>query len=237
VNLRPGIALSAEQIAQLTADIVWLVEKEITLPGVNGQPGAVQKALVPQLYAVPHTGDLRPDGALLSGADVQISADGTLNNSGTLLGRKLVQINAGTVNNLLGDIQAQSTSLTATGDINNLGGTISAEQSLSLAAGRDINVATQTSASTNGSRLSERVAGLYVTGAGGSLLASAGRDVNLVASALQSQGSASVQAAGSINLGAVTTSESLHFGTSGEATFHQDLAQTSQTGSLSGNAQ
>jgi filamentous hemagglutinin len=100
-----------------------------------------------------------------------------------------------------------------------------------VSAGRDINVVTQTSASTNGSRLSECLAGLYVTGAGGSLLASAGRDVNLVASVLQSQGSASVQAAGSINLGAVTTGESLHFGATSEATFHQDLAQTTQTGS------
>ena len=40
-QLRPGIALSEAQMAQLTADIVWLVEKTITLP--NGQ---TVKALV-----------------------------------------------------------------------------------------------------------------------------------------------------------------------------------------------
>ena len=31
-NLRLGIALTASQIAQLTSDIVWLVEQTVTLP-------------------------------------------------------------------------------------------------------------------------------------------------------------------------------------------------------------
>ncbi|MDQ5946720.1 MAG: filamentous hemagglutinin [Pseudomonadota bacterium] len=30
-NLIPGVALTAEQMAQLTTDMVWLVEKEVTL--------------------------------------------------------------------------------------------------------------------------------------------------------------------------------------------------------------
>ncbi|MEQ6352936.1 S-layer family protein, partial [Ralstonia pseudosolanacearum] len=34
-GLRPGVALTAAQMAQLTSDIVWLVEQEVTLP--NGQ--------------------------------------------------------------------------------------------------------------------------------------------------------------------------------------------------------
>ena len=44
-RLRPGIALSSEQMALLTSDIVWLVERDVTLPN-----GALSKALVPQLY-------------------------------------------------------------------------------------------------------------------------------------------------------------------------------------------
>ena len=31
LNLRPGIALGAEQVAQLTSDMVWLVTQEVTL--------------------------------------------------------------------------------------------------------------------------------------------------------------------------------------------------------------
>lgn len=44
-QLSIGVALSTEQMAQLTSDIVWLVDKEILLP--NGQ---MTHALVPQVY-------------------------------------------------------------------------------------------------------------------------------------------------------------------------------------------
>ncbi len=44
LNLRPGIALSAEQMALLTSDIVWLVEQSVTLAD-----GSVQKVLAPPL--------------------------------------------------------------------------------------------------------------------------------------------------------------------------------------------
>ena len=52
-NLRPGIALTAQQIAQLTSDIVWLVEQTVTL-----SDGSRQKVLVPQLYVKVQPGDL-----------------------------------------------------------------------------------------------------------------------------------------------------------------------------------
>ncbi|WP_268603107.1 S-layer family protein, partial [Escherichia coli] len=44
-NLRPGVALSARQVAQLTSDIVWLVERDVTLAD-----GSITRALVPQVY-------------------------------------------------------------------------------------------------------------------------------------------------------------------------------------------
>ena len=52
-NLRPGIALSAAQMAVLTSDIVWLVEQTITLAD-----GSTAKALVPQVYVRVKPGDL-----------------------------------------------------------------------------------------------------------------------------------------------------------------------------------
>nr|WP_315236105.1 hypothetical protein [uncultured Albidiferax sp.] len=48
-NLVPGIALSTAQIAQLTTDMVWLVEQSVPLAGVDDKPGSPQKVLVPQL--------------------------------------------------------------------------------------------------------------------------------------------------------------------------------------------
>ena len=44
-NLRPGIALTPEQVVQFTSDIVWLVTREVTLPD-----GTKQSVLVPQAY-------------------------------------------------------------------------------------------------------------------------------------------------------------------------------------------
>ncbi len=44
-QLVPGVALSAEQMAQLTTDLVWLVEREVVLPD-----GSKTTALVPQVY-------------------------------------------------------------------------------------------------------------------------------------------------------------------------------------------
>ncbi|GEM_PF-3360097 len=44
-HLRPGIALTAEQMQALTSDIVWLVEKSVTLPD-----GTTTTVLAPQVY-------------------------------------------------------------------------------------------------------------------------------------------------------------------------------------------
>ena len=52
-QLRVGIALSAEQVASLTSDMVWLVQREVTLAD-----GSKQKVLVPQVYALARAGDL-----------------------------------------------------------------------------------------------------------------------------------------------------------------------------------
>lgn len=60
-NLIPGVALSADQMAQLTTDMVWLVEKEVTLAD-----GSTQKVLPPQLYARVQPGDLDASGGLLA---------------------------------------------------------------------------------------------------------------------------------------------------------------------------
>ncbi|HZF96768.1 MAG TPA: S-layer family protein [Pseudoxanthomonas sp.] len=51
-GLRPGVALSAEQMAQLTSDIVWLVARTVTLPD-----GSTTTVLAPQVYLRPRPGD------------------------------------------------------------------------------------------------------------------------------------------------------------------------------------
>ncbi|MEY4439854.1 MAG: hypothetical protein RIQ36_1318 [Pseudomonadota bacterium] len=75
-NLHPGIALTAQQIAQLTSDIVWLVEQTVTLPD-----GSSQKVLVPKVYVKVQPGDLDGSGTLLSGKDINFNLSGDLTNS------------------------------------------------------------------------------------------------------------------------------------------------------------
>ncbi|WP_242630900.1 filamentous hemagglutinin N-terminal domain-containing protein [Variovorax paradoxus] len=229
-GLRPGIALTPAQMAQLTSDIVWLVEQAVTLPD-----GTTQQVLVPQVYVRVQPGDITGSGSVLSADRMIIKGKGDLTNSGTIAGRTLVSINADNINNLGGRIAGGSVALDATNDINNIGGTITAANSVSLKAGHDINIDTTTSAQkgwlANKTNI-DRVAGVYVTNPGGTLVASAGNDVNVIGGILSNKGPGSVTsvtAGKNINLGTVTESSSrLSIFNSG--TYHGD-ASSKETGS------
>jgi len=214
-GLRPGIALTDAQMAQLTSDIVWLVEQTVTLPD-----GSTQRVLVPQVYVRVKNGDIDGSGALLAGKEVKIKLDGDFVNSGTVGGRKTVSITAENIQNLNGRISGGSVDLKARTDLNNIGGTIDAGSQLKIDAGRDINVRTTTSSSglaldltpgavsLRGATIVDRVAGLYVSDPNGVLVASAGRDVNLIGALVVNsgkEGTTEIGAGRDINLGTVTT--------------------------------
>ncbi|MDL9998621.1 DUF637 domain-containing protein [Variovorax sp. J22P240] len=192
-QLTPGIALTAEQMAQLTSDIVWLVEQTVTLPD-----GSTQRVLVPQVYVRVRPGDIDGNGTLLSADKVRINGAegaGDIVNRGTIAGRSVVELNADNVRNLDGGrITGGSVKLDARQDIDNIGSTIDARNSLSLNAGRDVNVVTTTTtrqtALAESSTTIDRVAGLYVTGPGGTLQVDAGRDINLTGAVVSNRDSA-----------------------------------------------
>ena len=144
------MASSPEQMAQLTSDIIWLVEKDVLLPD-----GQTVRALVPQLYVRGvQNGDLSASGALIAGDNVRLALSGDLINSGTIAGRNVLSLTAG--------------------NIQNLGGRIEAVNSLAISTGRDLNVVSTTGTQTNlqGRRTNiERVGVLYVTGDNGLLAA------------------------------------------------------------------
>lgn len=209
-GLRPGIALSAAQMAQLTSDIVWLVEQTVTLPD-----GSSQRVLVPQVYVRVRPGDIDGSGALLSAKTLTIKGGeddkglGDLVNTGTIAGRQLVSIHADNVRNLGGRIVGDSVGIAARNDLDNIGGSIEARNAAVLTAGHDINLRSTTSTQTSaqGSRTNlDRVAGVYVTNPGGTLIASAGHDTNIVGSILASAGTVAVGAGHDVNLGTVATS-------------------------------
>ncbi|WP_412548626.1 hemagglutinin repeat-containing protein [Pseudomonas sp. MWU13-2105] len=189
-KLIPGVALTAQQMAQLTSDIVWLVAKDVTLAS-----GEVRSVLVPQVYVRVRDGDINGAGGLMAGQQLNLNVTGNLVNSASLSGRQVVSIKADTLNNLEGRIQGSAVSLDATQDLNNLGGQISADKSLMVSAGRDLNVqsSTITTHSAQGSQTNlSRVAGLFVSDPAANLMATAGRDINLQGAQVVNSGSAGV---------------------------------------------
>ncbi|WP_239989807.1 hemagglutinin repeat-containing protein [Neisseria lactamica] len=231
MNLSVGIALSAEQVAQLTGDIVWLVQKEVKLPD-----GGTQTVLVPQVYVRVKNGDIDGKGALLSGSNTQINVSGSLKNSGTIAGRNALIINTDTLDNIGGRIHAQKSAVTATQDINNIGGMLSAEQTLLLNAGNNINSQSTTASSQNtqgSSTYLDRMAGIYITGKEkGVLAAQAGKDINMIAGQISNQseqGQTRLQAGRDINLDTVQAGK--HQATHFDADNHVIRGSTNEVGS------
>ena len=180
-TISPGADLSAEQMAQVTADMVLMVNQTVTLPD-----GSTQVVSVPKLYARVHPGDLQGNGSLLAGNTVRINTADKVINSGSINGRELTDIAAGSLLNT-GDISGSVTQLVATGDIVNRGGQLKGGDQLTLRAGNDILSLTDSERRGSESWLG-RQAGIAVTNDGGGLSLNAGHDIQLTASALSNQG-------------------------------------------------
>ncbi|HHT7471192.1 TPA: hemagglutinin repeat-containing protein [Raoultella planticola] len=179
--LKSGVALTPEQMALLTGDIVWLVNTTVTMPD-----GSQQTVLVPQVYAKVKPGDIDGSGALIAGNNVNIKLDGDLFNSGTLNGRRVLQLDADTITNRAGTLSGDDVRLNARNDINNIGGIIQGGSSLQAVAGRDINATTtladaqSVSGENRFSRTTiDSVSGIYVQGDDGRLTLHSGHDITL----------------------------------------------------------
>ena len=131
-NLTPGVALSPAQVAQLTSDIVWFEEKEVTLPS-----GKQVKVMAPRVYAMAQKGDLNGEGALIS-ADVIDLRSNRLTNSGTIAGRKLTLLNTESLFNA-GTITGDKVGINTTNNFDNIGGKVEAERALLVDVGGNLN--------------------------------------------------------------------------------------------------
>jgi len=119
-----GVTLTAEQVAALTHDIVWMEEHEVL----------GEKVLVPVLYLAQAEGRLAPNGALIQGRDVALISGGDLINQGTLRASRNLDITAGNITNS-GLMQAnERLQLLATDSIRNTAGGIIAGRDVSAVA-------------------------------------------------------------------------------------------------------
>ena len=231
-QLTTGIALSPEQVARLTSDIVWLESQTVTLAD-----GSSQSVLVPKVYVLARPGDLNSAGGLISADALQLEAD-RIDNRGTLAGRRIVDLAAGDISNS-GRIQGRQTLLEAQNQITLQGGSIEAERLLSLKAD---NITLQSSTAQsgdlhNGRTTVDRVAGLYVSGTEdgqGLLSLEAGRDIKLNGARLANRArdvhSQMIAREGSVTLGTVRTESHESYGSLSDKN-HRHVHQSAEAGS------
>ncbi|AKG16911.1 two-partner secretion domain-containing protein [Moraxella bovoculi] len=150
-----GTALTPEQMANLTTDIVWLVKQSITVATKDKDGNSITKtqdALVPKLYlrsANIATGALTPDGrySAVSARNINLQLTGDLDNNGNLIAKDTAAITANNVTND-GRIYGNFVAIKANNDITNHG-TLHANSAMSLDAGNQIINQSLTTTQTN----------------------------------------------------------------------------------------
>jgi filamentous hemagglutinin len=224
-GLAPGVALTAEQMSQLTTSIVWLVTQTVTLPD-----GATEQVLAPQVYLKVKQSAVSGNGTLLAGNRVISESTGEVNNSGTIAGREVTRISAGNVGNT-GVIRGGEVDITAGLDIKNSGGTILGDSRVSLNAGRDI-VSESLTRGRDGERWIAAPATVWVQEPGGSLRLEGMRDVTLSAGQAGSAGqdsSTTLIAGRNLTLNTVTTAQQENY--YGDRQHYDLKTQTQEVGS------
>ncbi len=201
-GLNVGTALTDEQMARLTTDIVWMVKQTVTLAD-----GTKQEVLVPQVYLRAKDTDITGGGTLMAGNNVSFQAKGDVTNSGTIASRRVTVVTGDNIVNT-GTLAGKTLLAQAAQDINNLGGRIQGDQVL-LSAGRDINLTSTTASTKNATTLGTNISQV-ATVAAGTLSIQAGRDANLTATAINTSGDATITAKRDVNLNALRQSSEEH---------------------------
>ena len=192
LNLSVGVALSADQVAALASDIVWLETRV-----VEGY-----EVLVPVVYLCRSSLDtIARGGSVIIGSDVEIRTTGDTANSGVIKASGDLIINAKNVFNIFGTIQGDMVTLDAVDSIFNTSGLIKGRD-VSLAAGQDIISGTAKTTFAVGGKVrssfvrttSETVGQRGSIEATGDLSMRAGRDIGIVGSDVKAGGDATLSA-------------------------------------------
>ncbi|MGX2986986.1 two-partner secretion domain-containing protein, partial [Ursidibacter sp. B-7004-1] len=225
-NLSIGVGLTAQQMSELTTDMVWLVNKEFTLP--NGQKVT---ALTPQVYLVARNSDITSRGALISANEIIGRVD-KLENSGVIAGRDLSHIRTNHLENR-GVILGNTVDLSAKQNLINLGGRIEAVNSLSLEAGKKLEVSSTLSHSQSADGNFERtildqIGTVKVTGNNGHLKLKSDGELTVKGAVVESEGT--LQAEGKdITITTLNLKNKEHY--KGDADNYYRLDQKSEAGS------
>ncbi|WP_085698324.1 filamentous hemagglutinin N-terminal domain-containing protein [Pseudomonas sp. B26(2017)] len=205
LHLSVGVGLTAEQVAALTHDIVWLEEHE-----VNGE-----KVLVPVLYLAQANGRLGPTGALIAGNDVTLIAGGNLDNVGTLKATNNLSATASKdiVNSGLIEAGNRLDLLATNNIVNKSGGIITGRDvNLTTRTGDVINERTITSSDNStryGTQLHEYADNAARIEAANDLTVKAAKDINIAGGVMKSGQDTVLNAGRDINVTSVQVNNSV----------------------------
>ena len=179
MNLAPGVALSKEQVASLTSDMIWLEEREVY---VNGKK---ERAVYPVLYTKNTQGlRLTKGGSLISARNIIVETKDALKNAGTLYGENIV-VQAGEIEHT-GRMRAKNIGLKSEHDID-LRGSLVGDKKVVLEAKNNITAESTTEKLAHQDVLNTTT-GIAVKGDEGVLVVSAGKNIALAGAALTALG-------------------------------------------------
>ena len=211
LNLIPGVALTAEQMKQLTSDMVWMVKREVTL-----KDGTKTEVLAPQVYVVGRNADIDSRGAVISANDVIIDTQGDVKNSGVISGRNLTHLSANNIENTGGTLQGRDLYMLAKNRINNLGGALNATDNL-VGIAKTINIESSLSETADNDRFKHksinRVASINVGDKNnqGQVSLHAKEDMTFKGAKVDVKGQANFHANNKLSLGTVETENKQHY--------------------------
>ncbi|MFH1913215.1 MAG: hemagglutinin repeat-containing protein, partial [Pseudomonadota bacterium] len=219
LNLSVGIALSADQVAALTSDIIWFEYQE-----VNGQ-----QVLVPVVYlGSASLLKLAQGDSIIIGDEVRIATTGDTANTASIVAKNGLEITAANFLNMPGSaVRSSDVSIAATESIRNTGGSI-AGNTVSLTAGQDVVIASETLAKTSQHGSETVVSRTGSVTATGDLTIEAGENVGILGARVESGGDTTLKAGESV---AISTIETQMRHSVAESQFNARTDATANTGS------
>ena len=179
-GIAPGVALTAEQAASLTSDMVWLVKDIVMVEGKSVE------VIYPKVYLKQSNGlQLHTDGTLISANTLVMNAKKRIHNEGVIQGKTVVLAsNQDIINN--GHINADKVGLQSDTTIYQQG-QIVGRDAVGLQAKENITFNNSIEHLTNQDVL-HKTAGIAISGDTGVMIVSAGNDVNLGGATIEALG-------------------------------------------------
>jgi len=207
-QLSLGIALTAEQMSQLTSDIVWLVQQDVTLPD-----GTTSQALAPQVYlAQINRTSNQSNGALVSGNSIQLTGIQNFKNSGAIHATQDLELQVdGNLDNASGVLQTgRNMVLAARKDIDLSSAKLEALQ-LDMNAGGNISLVTTTHTTaqqnTKGFSLQKQLGPIASISVGQDARITAAGDLTIAGANVEIGGGFQADVGGNIKIVAVQTED------------------------------